>query len=94
MLFRNFLSNRSVFFRNTDLIDAMEKAMDFHGLLNEILNYLSNMEGKAANLAPVSGINLNEIRDEVYLFFFYKLKRTSSTEFNVTILDFSAQQSK
>lgn len=69
MLFRNFLSNRYVFFRNTDLIDAMEKAMDFHGLLNEILNYLSNMEGKAANLAPVSGINLNEIRDEVYLFF-------------------------
>ncbi|KHN76670.1 Dystonin [Toxocara canis] len=51
--------------KNVDLVDAMEKAMDFHGLLSELVECLNETEKKVSTLAPVSSASPNDIQNEL-----------------------------
>uniref|UniRef100_A0A915B3J8 Microtubule-actin cross-linking factor 1 n=1 Tax=Parascaris univalens TaxID=6257 RepID=A0A915B3J8_PARUN len=51
--------------KNADLVDAMEKAMDFHGLLSELLEWLNETEEKVSALAPISSASPADIQNEL-----------------------------
>uniref|UniRef100_A0A914REG8 Uncharacterized protein n=1 Tax=Parascaris equorum TaxID=6256 RepID=A0A914REG8_PAREQ len=42
--------------KNADLVDAMEKAMDFHGLLSELLEWLNETEEKLQSLEQLRSV--------------------------------------
>lgn len=66
--------------RNTDLVEAMEKAMDFHGLLTELLSWIAEAEERAAKYEPMPGASSTDIRNEV------KILSFSVTSVNMTKL--------
>ncbi|VDK30955.1 unnamed protein product, partial [Gongylonema pulchrum] len=51
--------------KNSDLIEAMDKAMDFHSLLAELLNWIAEAEAKASELSPVPGASSTDIKNEL-----------------------------
>ncbi|CAL1283109.1 unnamed protein product [Larinioides sclopetarius] len=50
--------------REQNLIDAMEKAMDFHDILGNILEFLEYAEEKYANLGPV-GSDIEAVKGQI-----------------------------
>ncbi|VDN02146.1 unnamed protein product [Thelazia callipaeda] len=51
--------------KNADLIEAMEKAMDFHGLLTELTNWIAETEARVSQFDPLSSASSTNIKNEV-----------------------------
>ena len=49
------------------MVDAMEKAMDFHGLYSELLEWLIETEAKMADFARTTAPSSTDVKNEVRL---------------------------
>uniref|UniRef100_A0A0N5AJF6 GAR domain-containing protein n=1 Tax=Syphacia muris TaxID=451379 RepID=A0A0N5AJF6_9BILA len=51
--------------KNKDLIDAMENAMEFHGLYSELLNWMLEREEKMAEFSRMPGPSSTDVKNEL-----------------------------
>lgn len=54
-------------FRESDLIEAMEKTVEFHDLLRELINWVGETENGVLKLDSGAVASSNDIRNEVII---------------------------